>query len=102
MPRKYQISATSWLIRDEASVKFHIESGDYFGTIATVLNLLKQKIKKDSCNNKAILQKTLKNLEKDLIFLQKNYQINLKSSLAYNKPRTKKKNIIPKGRLTNQ
>ncbi|MFA6417080.1 MAG: hypothetical protein WCW61_02705 [Patescibacteria group bacterium] len=55
------------------SIKFHIESKDYFGTIATILSLVKQNI------NKKELEKTniniLKNLEKDLIFLQKEFQI---------------------------
>lgn len=102
MPKRYKITSSCWLIRDEASVKFHIESGDYFGTMATVLNLLKQQIKKDGGPSDAILQKTLKNLETDLLFLQKNYQINLKSPATQSKPKTKNKNIIPKGRLINQ
>lgn len=52
------------------SVKFHIKSGDYFGTLATVLSLIKQTPK---YINKHI--KSLDRLEKDLIFLQKEYKI---------------------------
>lgn len=72
--KKYHITPLVWLVRDEASVKFHIKSGDYFGTIATVLSLLKQQIKKDGVKNAALLN-TFNNLEKDLMFLQKNYHI---------------------------
>lgn len=92
MPKKYQITPLLWLVRDEDSVKFHVKSDDYFGTIATVLSLLKQQIKKDGVKN-AALEKTFKNLEKDLLFLQKNYQIN---------PKIKNKNKIPKGKLRSQ
>lgn len=92
MPKKYQISPIFWLIRDEAGTKFHIKSGDYFGTIATILSLLKQKINNNGAGS-AVINKTLKNLEKDLLFLQKNYQI---------KPKIKNKNKTPKGRLKSQ
>ena len=46
MPKKYKITPLLWCVNDEASVKFHIKSDDYFGTISTVLGLLKDKIKK--------------------------------------------------------
>jgi hypothetical protein len=91
--KKYQIKTLTWLIRDEASVKFHIASDDYFGTIATILNLIRQEIKKGRSVNQAALDKTWKNLENDLMFLQKNYQI---------KPKTKNKKISPKGKLNSQ
>lgn len=99
MVKKYQITPLLNLVRDEASVKFHVQSEDYFGTIATILNLLKQQIKKAGCANVTVLKKTLKNLEKDLLFLQKNYRISLKTQI---KPRIKKKKIIPKGKLKSQ
>jgi len=93
MPRKYTITPLLWLVKDETSVKFHVLSDDYFGTIATVLSLLEQQIKKDSAGNAALLNKTLKNLKKDLLFLQKNYQI---------KPKIRNRKITPKGRLKSQ
>jgi hypothetical protein len=93
MTKKYQIKPIVRLVEDEASVKFHVASDDYFGTIATILSLLKQQIKKNDGPRTAVLKKTLRNLEKDLLFLQKNYQI---------KPKTKNKNITPKGRLKSQ
>ena len=52
------------------SVKFHIKSGDYFGTLATVLSLISQ--------TPEYLDKyteSLNRIEKDLIFLQKEYKI---------------------------
>ncbi len=97
--KKYQLTPILHLLKDEASVKFHVQSDDYFGTIATVLNLLKQQIKKDGCDNAAVLNKTLDNLEKDLMFLQKNYEINLRPQIS---PRMKNKNSKPKGKLKSQ
>ncbi len=47
------------------SLKFHIESQDYFGTLATVLGLCRQE-------NKSIPEHIID----DLIYLQKNYKIN--------------------------
>lgn len=55
------------------SVELHIKSNDYFGTLATILSLIQQNI-----NNKNIQEdniKILNNIQRDLIFLQKNYQI---------------------------
>jgi hypothetical protein len=58
-------------------IEFHIESDDYFGTLAAVIDLAMQTFEKDlyktAIKNKQI--KTLNKLKKDLIFLQKNYQI---------------------------
>ncbi|MFA5024562.1 MAG: hypothetical protein WC523_06445 [Patescibacteria group bacterium] len=93
MPKKYKITPLIWCVKDEASTKFHVKNNDYFGTIATVLSLIKQQIKKDGVKNAAALEKTLKNLETDLLFLQKNYQIN---------PKIKNKNMTPKGKLKSQ
>ena len=92
-PKKYRIKPLFWLVKDESSVKFHIVCDDYFGTIATVLSLVKQQIKKSDGPRTVALKKTLNNVEKDLLFLQKNYQI---------KPKTKNKKSRPKGKLNNQ
>ncbi len=91
--KKYQIKPLVWLVKDEASVKFHVKNDDYFGTIATILSLIEQQIKKNDCKNIVVLKKTLKTLGEDLMFLQKNYQIN---------PKNKNKNKKPKGRLQSQ
>ncbi len=107
MLKKYKISGRTRLVKDEASVKFHVASDDYFGTLATILSLLEQDIKKNERPNGARLLKTLKNLESDLLFLQKNYQISIKSQPSkkakpQTNPKTKNRKIIPKGRLINQ
>lgn len=93
MPKIYKIKPLFLLVRDKASTKFHIQNDDYFGTIATILNLLKEEIKKNDCRNSAVFKKTLDSIKKDLLFLQKNYQIS---------PKTKNKKVIPKGRLISQ
>lgn len=51
------------------SLNFHIKSGDYFGTLATILNLLHQK---EFVGDKDGI---LKEKVKELIYLQKNYKI---------------------------
>lgn len=101
MPKRYSIKKIVWCVKDEDSVKFHVASDDYFGTIATVISLLKQQSKKDGLKKTAILDKAFQNLEKDLMFLQKNYQICPRPA-AQTKPSAKNKNKTPKGRLRSQ
>ncbi len=93
MAKKYEINPLVWVVRDEASVKFHVKNNDYFGTIASILSLIKQELKKDDCANAAIFKKILKNLEEELLFLQNNYHIN---------PNSKKRKSTPKGKLMSQ
>jgi ribosomal protein S28E/S33 len=57
----------------QKSVKFHIKSDDYFGTLATVISLVKQNIKKGEITKLNI--KMLNNAEKDLIHLQNRYKV---------------------------
>lgn len=89
---KYKITPLVWLVKDEASVKFHVKSDDYFGTMATILSLARQQIKKAGRLDSTTF-KIINNLETDLSFLQKNYQI---------KPRAKNRNRTPKGKLKSQ
>lgn len=59
---------------DRSGIKFHITSDDYFGTLATILDLMKQeKIKIDKKHSKL-----LEKLKDDLLFLQKHYKITKK------------------------
>ena len=51
------------------SLKFHIESDDYFGTLATILNFL---VQKEFIGNK---DKIIREKVEELIYLQKNYKI---------------------------
>lgn len=59
---------------DESRIKdnrFHVENNDYFGTIATIVDLmLQKKIKSEKRENKL-----LEKLRDDLMFLQKNHRI---------------------------
>ncbi len=58
------------------NLKFHIKSGDYFGTLATVLDLFRLDVleKKFIFDNDKILKKIIKNL----VYLQDNYKITKK------------------------
>lgn len=53
------------------ALKFHIQSNDYFGTIAAIVSLIRQNLE----NNENICIYSMKNIEKDLLYLQKNYKI---------------------------
>ncbi|NQV13663.1 MAG: hypothetical protein HQ530_05185 [Parcubacteria group bacterium] len=52
-------------------IKDHVEAGDYFASLATVLDLTGQTVNKASVTG----GKRLKKLKKDLLYLQKNYRI---------------------------
>jgi len=62
---------------DKKRIEFHIESGDYFGTLATVLSLVRQSIDSGFRNGSApnACAKVLKRLESDLLYLQNHYEI---------------------------
>jgi hypothetical protein len=86
--KKYRINPVLWFIQDENSVKFHIQNDDYFGTIATILDLIEQSLARPTAptstgqtpTKAALLKKTLLNLKKDLLFLQNNYKITNKTN----------------------
>jgi len=52
------------------SLEFHIKSGDYFGTLASVISIIEQSVSKNK-EQKNILKK----LVKDLVYLQNKYKI---------------------------
>ena len=57
------------------SLEFHIKSGDYFGTLATVIDLVKQQIFEDSSKdkNKKIIEGAISKLtitQKEVIILK--------------------------------
>lgn len=57
----------------------HIENDDYFGTLATVLNMARQILEKDMRGPKKSWHiKLLQSLEEDLMYLQQNYKIEKK------------------------
>ncbi len=55
------------------SLEFHIKSGDYFGTLATVIDLVKQQIFKDNTRDKN--KKIIENKVSELMYLQNNFDI---------------------------
>jgi len=89
MAKKYSISSPILLVSDPKSVRFHLLQDDYFGTIATILSLIKQKLPKE----KEVV-KTLNHLEEDLVFLQKSYTIS-KRQTEKNKTNTKRQTKKP-------
>ena len=57
----------------------HIEKDNYFGTLATVLNMARQTLEKDMRGPKKNWHiKLLQSLEEDLMYLQENYKISKK------------------------
>ena len=54
------------------SLEFHIKSDDYFGTLATVLDLIKQQIFGDKKNK---LKSAIESKVSELMYLQNNYRI---------------------------
>jgi hypothetical protein len=59
-------------IENGDNLKFHIESDDYFGTLATVLSLQEQNL---SEYKKFKVSEILKNKVDELMYLQNNYKI---------------------------
>jgi len=57
------------------NLKFHVESNDYFGTLATILNLILEE-KKDIEEKQ---NQMLENAIEGLIYLQNNYSIKEKN-----------------------
>lgn len=74
--KKYKLKNNNLLLSDIKGVRFHIKSSDYFGTLASVLNILKEKIEKiEKTEEKELMIIILKNTIKDCLYLQKNYSI---------------------------
>lgn len=92
--KQYYIRPSFLTLNDEKTVKYHLKKSDYFGTVATLTNLLNhllshsEKINKKELSN---ILRALSNLEKDSIFLQENYTIVPKSS-----PIQKRKRLFQK------
>jgi hypothetical protein len=56
----------------ERSLQFHIEANDYFGTLATVLDLVSQDLRKKGHHRN---EDTLGRLRDDLVYLQRSHRI---------------------------
>jgi len=72
MNNNYKINNSFAFIFDRQSVNFHAKNNDYFGTLATIMELLNQD---EIIENKKELKRILKSLKKDLIYLQKDFLI---------------------------
>jgi hypothetical protein len=57
-------------------VLFHVEADDYFGTLATVLDLLRQEIERRGAREKHA--EVLGRVAQDLVYLQRNFRIERK------------------------
>jgi len=64
-------------IENQKRLEFHIEKGDYFGTLATILDLIRQEI--ESRERKGRITRVLEKLKDDLLYLQDHYKIIEKS-----------------------
>ena len=56
----------------DASIQFHIENNDYFGTLATVIDLVSQDLQKNGHNRNAEI---LQRLRDNLVYLQRSHRI---------------------------
>ena len=59
-------------MNEEVSLQFHIENNDCFGTLATVLDLVSQDLRKKGHHSDA---ETLGRLRDRLMYLQQGYRI---------------------------
>ncbi len=58
-----------------ASVSFHVASGDYFSTLATILGFLKESADEQTEESRNFQKKLISELQDDLLFLQRHYDI---------------------------
>jgi hypothetical protein len=57
---------------NEDSLQFHIQQNDYFGTLATVLDLVRQDLDRRGYHPHAL---TLSRLRDNLVYLQRSHRI---------------------------
>lgn len=86
----YSIKPIFSILKDEKSAKYHLKQNDYFGTIATILNLIEDSLKKGE--NQDLIIKSLNDLQQDLNFIQKNFKIKISPKLNKTKNKEDKNN----------
>ncbi len=59
----------------QKTVKFHIKSNDYFGTLTSILTIINEKKDNPDKSDIKIINRILKNVINDLIYLQNNFKI---------------------------
>ena len=62
----------SYPLMHQHSLEFHIQENDYFGTLATVLDLIRQDL---DCTEYARHAAALANLRDELMYLQRSHRI---------------------------
>lgn len=78
MQAVYLLRPTVWTLHDapnkkrRAQLAFHIRSGDYFGTLSSILRLLNEQLLGHKTNTRTDI---LKRLHEDLDYLQTHYHI---------------------------
>ncbi len=61
----------------ESELDFHAQADDYFVTLATIINLLREQLLSNADRHNKIMERTIK----DLIYLQKHYRLTKKKPL---------------------
>jgi hypothetical protein len=75
MSRRY---ASDMSIQQRREVEWHIQAGDYFGTLATVLDLLRQLMDKQGYGRTEA--RLLEEVRDELVYLQESHRIVKRSS----------------------
>lgn len=81
--RTYVISPRAWLLRDtsperQREVAFHVQSGDYFATLATIMMLVADSLADSRARGETPGEfhiKTLQSLKDELMHLHEHYTI---------------------------
>ncbi|MEZ4104420.1 MAG: hypothetical protein R3B60_03990 [Candidatus Paceibacterota bacterium] len=84
--RQYIIKSPYWQVRDGDDnlenldqLHFHVQAGDYFSTLATILGFVEEMImEQDTKNAMAYELKVLRQVKKDLLYLNANFDIKAK------------------------
>ncbi|MCB9810934.1 MAG: hypothetical protein H6779_05155 [Candidatus Nomurabacteria bacterium] len=82
----YQIKVAYWLVRDaeneeDTRLNFHVKSGDYFSTLATILGFIEEKVGEQDYGGSLDYElNVLKRMKKDLLYLNDNFDITRKNN----------------------
>lgn len=85
----YNIKSPYWFVRDKQSdeqdnleeLHFHVQAGDYFSTLATILGFVEEMIlEQDEKNVMTYELKVLRRVKKDLLYLNANFDIKAKDN----------------------
>ena len=60
-------------MKTHRAIRFHIKNDDYFGTLATLLELLREDLAKCGYSKKEV--RLLASIREDLMYLQQHYEV---------------------------